>query len=911
MGKSSLPSDLELTKVESTLRQLLLDVVAYIESTSGAGALDSTVQLPKELENAPLELRFAGGWVRDKLLGVGSHDIDIAINKMTGLNFAEKMQEYLKKPESVEKYGPDILRGIAKIERNPEKSKNLETATTKLLGLDLDFVNLRKETYKDDSRNPEVEFGTPEEDAMRRDATINSMFYNINTSSIEDLTGRGWEDMQAKIIRTPLEPYQTFMDDPLRTLRLIRFASRLNYSIDPDAENSMGNDDIKKAFALKISRERIWVELEKMLNGPDPHMAMVLINRVGLYDTIFTDPSRDLPSKPELSYFPSAYGTVFEMLSPEKADGTISSNLLRNPEEKFQAWMSAAVMPWADAPLVDPPKKNKPMLYVPQLVAWEGVKAPNRICDVITASLKNLEEIKNLKDQCVIQLRSPHRRKDGQDATARDTLGMAIRSWGQSWRSQLLFALLHDTALGSISKETILSTYSTFLTHLTKSNLLEVYAEKPIMTGTDLAKALSMKPGPWMKDALNVVMAWQLRHPDVTDRTEVIEAVKAHVDANSKSGSKPNQKTSELPARLATHFLQLTIRPLFASSQKNDLNNLTPAGHVSSRPPARKTVDFDEVAPWKAPSQAYAIDLLRWVLQALDPKGVEANWGLLIPPILRILDDLDTAWKAVGCELLTVLLKTTPPALLSRTGLGKVFEETLMPCLTYLPSLTPEAESVVLLDKTIPALMALADALYPPSQSTAAAPTSSSGNTKRPLTTPTPVTRSRYLDNLLRAAIFAPFAHSGTHVRIAEALFTHLIPLLNTMQLDAVKHLQRLLPMLSDTLSEPLGVAYPPLLEQAARAMQSVMLNAWPRISVHRGEVVRGLVVCWVRICESEELAEKGKVEGLEGVKRELKAAAEMLVKVVETDEEIDFKSEVSGLVEADERVRGLFDGFV
>jgi tRNA nucleotidyltransferase/poly(A) polymerase len=459
MADNSLPSGLELTEVETTLRQLLLDVVAYIESNSCSDPLDSTVQLPDELAKAPLELRFAGGWVRDKLLGVGSHDIDIAINKMTGLSFALKMEEYLLMPENSEKYGSDILRSIAKIERNPEKSKNLETATTRLMGLDLDFVNLRKETYTENSRNPEIEFGTPEEDAIRRDATINAMFYNINKSAIEDLTGKGWDDMQAKIIRTPLEPYQTFKDDPLRILRLIRFASRLNYTIDPEAETSMGNEEIKKFLELKISRERIWVELEKMLKGPDPHFAMALIDRLGLYETIFTDPTRILPSRPEVDYFSRAYECVSEMVGPEKANDTISSILLRNPEEKFQAWMSAAVMPWVDAPLVDHPKPTKPKLYIPQLVASEGIKAPNKITDIITASMKNLEEIKHLKDQCVAQLKFAHKRKDGDDATARDTLGMAIRGWGQSWRSQVLFALLHDVALGSISKESELYTW--------------------------------------------------------------------------------------------------------------------------------------------------------------------------------------------------------------------------------------------------------------------------------------------------------------------------------------------------------------------------------------------------------------------------------------------------------------------
>lgn len=101
------------------------------------------------------------------------------------------------------------------------------------------------------------------------------MFYNLNTSSVEDFTGKGGQDLSAKILRTPLDPYQTFEDDPLRVLRLIRFASRLGYSIDPKALDAMRENDIKDALKRKISRERIGVEMEKALRGPSPHTVSI------------------------------------------------------------------------------------------------------------------------------------------------------------------------------------------------------------------------------------------------------------------------------------------------------------------------------------------------------------------------------------------------------------------------------------------------------------------------------------------------------------------------------------------------------------------------------------------------------------------------------------------------------------
>lgn len=243
---------ISLTEQEATLRQLLLDVSTYIGTQEGC---------------TKPELRFTGGWVRDKLLGSTSVDIDIGIDTMTGFQFGNLMKQYLTQPETNAKYNQDVLGGLAKIDANPEKSKHLETVTTRILGLDIDLVNLRKETYAEDSRNPQMEFGTPEEDALRRDATVNALFYNLTSEKVEDFTKRGLKDMERKVIKTPLPPLQTFKDDPLRVLRAIRFASRLEYQIAEEDENAMSDESIKDALKLKISRERVGVELTKMLKG--------------------------------------------------------------------------------------------------------------------------------------------------------------------------------------------------------------------------------------------------------------------------------------------------------------------------------------------------------------------------------------------------------------------------------------------------------------------------------------------------------------------------------------------------------------------------------------------------------------------------------------------------------------------
>ncbi|MBA0624028.1 hypothetical protein Godav_009438 [Gossypium davidsonii] len=204
--------------------------------------------------NLQTQLRVAGGWVRDKLLGKECYDIDIALDNMLGSEFVDKVQEYLSTTG-------EVAQGLAVIPSNPEQSKHLETARMRLFDLWIDFVNLRCEDYSENSRIPTMKFGTAEEDAYRRDLTINSLFYNINTNLVEDFTKRGLEDLKFGRIVTPLPPKATFLDDPLRVLRAIRFGARFDFTLDEELKKAAACDDVKTALAAKISRERIGTEV--------------------------------------------------------------------------------------------------------------------------------------------------------------------------------------------------------------------------------------------------------------------------------------------------------------------------------------------------------------------------------------------------------------------------------------------------------------------------------------------------------------------------------------------------------------------------------------------------------------------------------------------------------------------------
>lgn len=124
---------------------------------------------------------------------------------------------------------------------------------------------------------------------------------------------------------------------------------------------------------------------------------------------------------------------------------TVRSTTILDAEDAYLAWLISAIVPWADAPEPQPLKPGtKAPPPVACSVAREGIKAPNRVCDVMTASVRDLEEIRSLKDKFNYQQRQPHKKNEGDDATAPDTIGMAIRRWGPTWKNQALFVLLYE-----------------------------------------------------------------------------------------------------------------------------------------------------------------------------------------------------------------------------------------------------------------------------------------------------------------------------------------------------------------------------------------------------------------------------------------------------------------------------------
>lgn len=492
---------------EEKLRDFLVNVSNYVNEEKN----------PQD----NLILRFAGGWVRDKLLGIPSNDIDVAINTMTGSSFTQNILKYIGDENNLKRNDSDEL-GIGRCyvtSANPEKSKHLETSTMTIMGYDIDFVNLRKETYSKESRNPQMEFGSPEEDALRRDCTINSLFYNIHTKEVEDFAG-GLNDLKKKRIMTPLDPKTTFLDDPLRILRLIRFANRFNFTLDPSCESCMNNLEIIDAFYRKISRERVQVEVYKMLRGNNPHGALQLIDTLGLYDVIFTNVSPEDVANPDLTNWRRAYDCLQELMS----NTSLSHTLLQSNLET--AWLLAAYTPWS---MVQENSSYTGKSKLPRGAdaARVALKADNKKVNLISCSLNNFQDIINLKSSII----------QGEAWTnQRDLVGNLIRKWDLqgNWRLQILFAILAES-MGrekflqdgnKYSTQKILSMWEKFLNHLETMDIMNASSIKNILDGKTLTKALGVKPGKWVREVLDFTMKWTLQNPGVNDTTELIEEIK-------------------------------------------------------------------------------------------------------------------------------------------------------------------------------------------------------------------------------------------------------------------------------------------------------------------------------------------------------------------------------------------------
>lgn len=231
-------------------------------------ALPVFQKIVKVVDRGGYEAYAVGGFVRDALLGKQAKDLDIVVVGD----------------------GIQLAKAVAKSMGNVKVSvfKNFGTAMLRFGDWEIEFVGARKESYRSDSRKPEVEKGSLRDDQLRRDFTINALAFPLSESKFGELVDpfEGEKDLERKLIRTPTDPSVTFSDDPLRMMRAIRFATQLKFTIEEEALAAI--TEMHQRISI-VSMERITTELNKIILSDKPSIGFKLLFNTGLLAEFFPE----------------------------------------------------------------------------------------------------------------------------------------------------------------------------------------------------------------------------------------------------------------------------------------------------------------------------------------------------------------------------------------------------------------------------------------------------------------------------------------------------------------------------------------------------------------------------------------------------------------------------------------------
>jgi len=483
-------AEILLTEKEDEVFSLLLDVCEKEKEAS-----------------KKLTLRVAGGWVRDKLLGLESNDIDVALDKCLGAEFAEKVNEYLTSK------GEDVS-GVGVIQSNPEQSKHLETATMKVRDVWLDFVNLRSESYADESRIPTMSFGTPLEDAMRRDLTINALYYNLNEKKVEDFTGKGIEDLKIGLCRTPLEAKRTFVDDPLRVLRAVRFASRYAFKLAEDIGAAVEDEQVREGLRTKVSRERVGKEVAGMLRGPNPHLAVDWVTKMKMGGIVMDCEETFSIEAQEFGVKAVAVGMRVAMALGMFEGVTEGADSSAETDRKERFYLALWLLGLRESKAMTKKKKEVPLSEV---IVMESLKLRNKDAESVVRTHSNID------GTCEVIF---HNLK----TFTRTEAGLKIRSIGKDYDIVFIVAAIEDALRkqnsedideGAVAesvfekcKEAFSRVKDEFELVDRKDSVGNPWELKPILDGKEVMKAVGMeKPGPMLKRWIEKTVEWQFEFP--------------------------------------------------------------------------------------------------------------------------------------------------------------------------------------------------------------------------------------------------------------------------------------------------------------------------------------------------------------------------------------------------------------
>jgi poly(A) polymerase len=457
---------------------------------------------------------LAGGAVRDEIMGKPVKDIDIVVSMPDG---GIKFAEWVTKRIGRYKEGTNPLVfprfGTAKF-----NLRGITDGEIDLSNVDIEVVMTRGEKYEKGSRKPEVIYADLEDDAFRRDLTVNSLFKDIVTGEIKDLTGRGIEDIKAGIVRTPTDPDQTFKDDPLRMLRAIRFAVKYNWKMPLSMVKALK----KNADMLQnISQERIRDELNKMLVTDNPDKALRLLTASGLNKHVIPELDACVGVTQNEYHKDDVYDHILEVVKNTLPDLMARLSSLFHDIGKP---VTRSVGP-----------DGRVHFYMHEDVGAE-------MAEKIMSRLRyNKNEIETVKKVVSSHMMLKSAGKDGEKASDKQLRKFAVRL-GPDLGTAM--KVMHADNVSHSEYSSMPNQIPNIVTKI-KTLLQGTAAEKPKLpiNGNDIITILGIKPGPDIKKYLDVVQDAWYKDPSIS-KENALKLVKAVHSVNLKKtlGPQLNQK---------------------------------------------------------------------------------------------------------------------------------------------------------------------------------------------------------------------------------------------------------------------------------------------------------------------------------------------------------------------------------
>jgi len=506
------------------------------------------------------EAYIVGGFVRDKLLGIPSNDIDIMVSNISSENFSKLITNHLGLKES------------HLIKSNPEKSKFISTnkifLPTSEGEQEIDIAQARTETYNEDSRIPETQTATPEEDANRRDLTINSIMFDIKNNKIVDFTGKGIKDLITNTIRTPLDPIKTFFDDPLRIFRVIRFAAKYNGKIDNETYQAMLDPRLRESIKSKISRERIGQEIHKMLSNPNAPKAIELLKETGLWQDIIQQALVGTKYESKMAPIDMEQNNPNHTLTVWGHTMQVVKNILdKYPDtegDKRVVMILSALMHDMGKLFYEIHSESKSH---PGSTSYIGHEQESKeISEYILKFLHLNTYIQQVSGIARNHMRPHFQERD--DNAGLKAMRKFIRQMGEQsldWVDIFNLALADATAKSNEIDPSTVKQYqeieSQLQQALTSLNPIKDASIEPILNGNEVMKILNIKPGIWMSEIMEFVKELKDDNPTIT-KDEAANILKQKYQNIDPSEIKQASSNKGMSSTCPMHLLKSKIEDI-------------------------------------------------------------------------------------------------------------------------------------------------------------------------------------------------------------------------------------------------------------------------------------------------------------------------------------------------------------